>query len=75
MFALSVMISDILTVELYITLTLTFERAKAKCKYANGKAVCDLIFVGSSNVCPVCHHLREIRNRNVHDLNLDLYNK
>ena len=24
-------------------------------------------------MCPICYHLREIRNRNAHDLDLDLW--
>ena len=28
----------------------------------------------NSNVSPICYHLREIHNRNVHDLDLDLSN-
>ena len=39
---------------------------------ANEKALCDLLFVGNSNVCPICHHLREIRNQNVLDIDLDI---
>ena len=26
-----------------------------KCKYANRKATCDLLYVSNSNVCPICH--------------------
>ena len=35
------------------TWSLPIEHAKRKCKYANGKAVCDFIFVDNSNVYPV----------------------
>ena len=31
--------------------------------------------VDNSSVGPICHHLREIRNRHVHDLDLALYNR
>ena len=31
---------------------------------------CDFIFDGNSNVCPICHHFRDIYSRNVHDLDL-----
>ena len=47
MFALTVTVCEILTVEIYMTASLTFRTAKVKCKYANGKAVCDFIFVGN----------------------------
>ena len=36
--------------------------------------MCDFIFVGKSNACPICHRLRDIANRNVYDLDPDLYN-
>ena len=49
--ALSVTICEILTVELYMTSTLTFKTASVKRKYTNGKAICHFIFVGKSNVC------------------------
>ena len=29
---------------------------------------CDFIFDDSYNVCPDCHHFRDIRSKNVHDL-------
>ena len=45
--------------------------AKIKCKYANWNTIIDVLFVGNSNVCPVCHNFRDIHNKNVH--NFDLY--
>ena len=38
------------------------ELAKVKCKYANGKNVYDFLSVGNSNVCHICHRLRDIRS-------------
>ena len=35
-------------------------------------ALGDFQFVGNSNVCPICHHLRDINSRKVHDLDYDL---
>ena len=40
----------------------------------NGKALNYFLFAYNSNVCPICHPLREVRNQNVHDHNLDLSN-
>ena len=34
----------------------------------------DTVFHGISDVYPICHHLRDIRNRNVHDFVRDLQN-
>ena len=52
----------------------TLEQAKVKpCKYANWNPVYDYIFVGNNNVCLICNHLPEIRNRNVYDLDLDFW--
>ena len=57
MIAVSVTILELFAVEisvtLTLTLTLTFRRAKVKCKYVNRKPLCDFVFDGSSNVCPM----------------------
>ena len=67
MLALRVTVCGILPIELYMTSNLNLENGpKVKCKYENGKAVFDFIFVGNGNVCFICHHLRDIRSRNVH---------
>ena len=73
-FALSVTICEKFAIEMCTTLTLPLEWINIKYKYANGKALCEFLFVGNSSVCPLCHHLRYISNRIVHDLDLDLYN-
>ena len=52
-------------VKLYMILILCLEQAKVRCKYARGKALCNFKFVGNSNVCPICHCLRDINSRNV----------
>ena len=74
MFVVSVTVREILTVEICITLTLTSRTAKVKCKYANRKATSDYLCVGNNNVCPICHRLRDVKSRKVHDLNSDLQN-
>ena len=51
MFAISMTILEILD----------HEWVKVKCKYANGKAVCDFLFVGSNYVCPICHLSKDIQ--------------
>ena len=71
-FTLSVTICEKLAIKMCMTLTLTFRMVKVKYKYANGKALCNFQFVGNSNACTICHHLREIGNRNVNDLDLNL---
>ena len=43
MFALSVTVCEILTVEMWMTLTLTFIWAKVRCKYAIRKSTCDFL--------------------------------
>ena len=46
--------------------------ADVKSKSANRKSLCYFTFDGSSNLNPICHHLKDIRYRIVHDLDLDL---
>ena len=43
-------------------------------RYTNRMAVCNFLFVGKSNVCPIYHRLWDTLSRNVHDLDLDLSN-
>ena len=71
MFSLSVTVCKMLTVEMCITLTLTLKWAKVRCKYAKEK-LCDFLFDGNSNVCPIHHHLRDIHSQNVHDFYVDV---
>ena len=54
---ISVTVCKIFTVKMCMILILILELAKVKCKYANGKATCNFLFVGSSSVCPICHRL------------------
>ena len=70
MLALPVTIYVIFTVEMCMTVTLTFRIGRKQCKYASEMVVCNFVFVGNSNVCPICHRLWDIINRNVHDLDL-----
>ena len=70
MFALSV--CEILTVEMWTALTLIVRMSQIKCKHDDGKVACHFLFLGDSNVNPICPHLRDIRSRNVHDLDFDL---
>ena len=45
-----------------------------KYKYANGKAACYFLFIGNINVCLIFQRLRDIDNKNMHDIDLDLQN-
>ena len=54
MFTMFVTISNILADEICMTLTLTLEGTKVKCKYANQKSICDFLFDNNRNVCPIC---------------------
>ena len=40
--------------------------------YANRKPTCDKIYCSSNNICPICHHLRDMNSPNLHDIDLDL---
>ena len=40
----------------------------------DGNPKCDFIFDGNINVCLICYRFRDIRHRNVHEIDLDLYN-
>ena len=54
MFALFVTICKKFTIEMCKTLPL--EWINVKYKYVNGKDLCNFLFVGNSNVCPICYH-------------------
>ena len=54
-----------------MTLILTFRIVNVKYKYGNGKTLCEFQFVG---IIKICHRLRDINSRNVHDLDIDLHN-
>ena len=66
-FALSVIVCEIFTVEMCMTLTLTLIIGHGH-KYANRKAICHFIIVGNCNVCSICHRLRYIHSQNARDL-------
>ena len=55
-------------------LNLPFRICQVSYKYANGKAVCDFLFLGNSNVYPICYRLRKILIRNMHDLDHGIQN-
>ena len=38
-------------------------------------AFCKFPFFCNGNICPFCHHSRDIHNQNVHGLDLVLYNE
>ena len=40
---------------------------KCFCKNADRKLIHDFLFVGNSNVCPICHHLRDILFVTIYD--------
>ena len=63
-------INETVAIEMCVTLTWPLEWNKVKRKYANRKPIHD--GDGNSIICPACHHLRDIHNKNVHDLELDL---
>ena len=66
MFALSVIIFDIFSVNMHVL------TCRVKSNYANQKPKYDFISDCNSNVCLNRHHLRDICCRNLHDLDVDL---
>ena len=42
--------------------------------FTRSPAAMDMLCAGISNVCPICRYFRDIHSRNVHDLDLDLWN-
>ena len=56
------------TDQMWVTLSLTVELAKVKCKYGNRMQKCDFLFVANYNVFPISHPLRDSHSRNVHAL-------
>ena len=75
-FALSIIVYEILAVEMCMTLTWTFRMGKDKCKYTNRTPTGNFLCIDNSNVCSMCHRLLDIHRRNQHhfDLDLDLQN-
>ena len=59
-YARSVIIYEMFTVEVRMTLTLTFVKGQGQCKCDNRKSIQKFLFDGNSNVCRVCHLLRDI---------------
>ena len=57
-----------------MTLILTFRMGSMSYKYANRKAMCNFLFVGNTDVCHICHRLRDINGRNVHNHDLNVWN-
>ena len=72
--ALSVTIFEIFTVKMCMKSTLTFIMTQDQMCF-DAKSVCNMFCAGSSNVCLICHHFRDIHSRNAHDLDLDLWNR
>ena len=50
--------SKIFIVEIWMTWTLTFTMAKAKCKYASRKPIHDSLFDNNNNFYLICHHFK-----------------
>ena len=74
MWVQSVTVYQIFTVKKLDDINLTLDWANVKCEYTNRKATGDFLYIGTSNVCSICHSLRDIHDQNLHDLDLDLYN-
>ena len=56
-FALSVTINKMFTIEKCVTLSWSLEWAKVKCKCDNQKLTYDFIYDGNSSVCTISPHL------------------
>ena len=69
----SVTAFDIFTVEIWLTLTLTFRVAMAKWKYGNSSQRVTSYLFAIVIFCPTCHHSKDIRCRDLHELDLGLY--
>ena len=61
-------------VEIYMPLTRTFTKDRGQGKYNKQKPIYDLLFDGNSNFLRISQHFQDIHWRNVHDLDLDLWN-
>ena len=48
------------------------QRHKVKCKYNNRKPIGNILYIDSSNICPICHRLWDIHSYNFRDLDFDL---
>ena len=72
MFVLVVTILDMFTVLMCMNLTLTFNTGQGKMQICPSKGHTRLHIFGSSNVCSIYQHFRDIHSQNVHDLDLSL---
>ena len=72
MFVLSVTVCDIHSQNLHDLESSPLDWAKVKCKYTNRKPLGDFPCIGNSNICFICHHLRENHLENLHNLDFDL---
>ena len=50
------------------------EWAKVECKYTIRRPICDFLCVDNSNICHICHRLRDIHSQNLRTLDFDLSN-
>ena len=57
MFALSATAYEILGVEKFVTLFLTFRMGQGQIKYTTRKPIGDYLCIGNSNICSICHRL------------------
>ena len=62
MFAPSVTVCKIFTVEICITVTLTTRIGHGQMQIYKLKAMFNFLFVGNSNVYHICHHLQDNHN-------------
>ena len=51
------------------------ELVKVICNYINRKSTHDFIFDGNSNCCLIFNYFQDICIQNMHDLDLDIYNR
>ena len=59
LFALSVIVCEILTVEMRMTLTLTSRMGQDQMQICHSKGHMRLFCVGNNYVCSICHRLRD----------------
>ena len=68
MFVIFVIIYNIFAFEMCTIPTCPLESVKTKCLHAQWNSRNDFTYDHNCNGCPICHHLRDIRDRNVHIL-------
>ena len=74
MFALSVTILQIFTVDMcmFLTIMLRMSKERSNVNVSIERPYNSMVGISSLNVCSICHYFRDVRSLNKHSIGLDL---